>query len=203
MVFLSGFTFGGCYSSKDMLADYELLRCYCTDRSESAFAELVKRHADLVYSAALHQLNGNPDLARDVAQVVSTDLALKAALLQPSVSVAGWLYTSARFAAAKLVRSEQRRQAREQKALAMDDLDSAPDLPGDDAARLRPAIEEAMQGLDEADREALLLRYFENRDFKSVGTALAISGDAARKRVVRAVERETIPVPQGQLLPSR
>ena len=71
----------------------------------------------------------------------------------------------------------------------MDDLDSAPDLSGDHAARLRPAIEEAMQGLDEADREAVLLRYFENRDFKSMGTALAISDDAARKRVVRAVER--------------
>ena len=99
-----------------MLADNELLRRYCSDRSESAFAELVERHADLVYSAALHQLNGNPDLARDVAQVVFTDLALKAASLQPSVSVAGWLYTSARFAAAKLVRSEQRRNAREQKA---------------------------------------------------------------------------------------
>jgi RNA polymerase sigma factor (sigma-70 family) len=172
-----------------MLADNELLRRYCSDRSESAFAELVERHADLVYSAALHQLNGNPDLARDVAQVVFTDLALKATSLQPSVSVAGWLYTSARFAAAKLVRSEQRRHAREQKALAIDDLDSAPDLSGDHAARLRPAIEEAMQGLDEADREAVLLRYFENRDFKSVGTALAISDDAARKRVVRAVER--------------
>ena len=172
-----------------MLADNELLRRYCSDRSESAFAELVERHADLVYSAALHQLNGNPDLARDVAQVVFTDLALKAASLQPSVSVAGWLYASARFAAAKLVRSEQRRHAREQKALAMDDLDSAPDLSGDHAARLRPAIEEAMQSLDEADREALLLRYFENRDFKSVGTALAISDDAARKRVARAIER--------------
>lgn len=172
-----------------MLADNELLRRYCSDRSESAFAELVERHADLVYSAALHQLNGNPDLARDVAQVVFTDLALKAASLQPSVSLAGWLYTSARFAAAKLVRSEQRRHAREQKALAMDHLDSAPDLSGDHAARLRPAIEEAMQGLDDADREAVLLRYFENRDFKSVGTALAISDDAARKRVVRAVER--------------
>ncbi|HVY72314.1 MAG TPA: sigma-70 family RNA polymerase sigma factor [Verrucomicrobiae bacterium] len=172
-----------------MPADNELLRRYCSDRSESAFAELVERHADLVYSAALHQLNGNPDLARDVAQVVFADLALKAASLRPSVSVAGWLYTSARFTAAKLVRSEQRRQAREQKALAMDDLDFALDLPGADATRLRPAIEEAMQDLTEEDREAVLLRYFENRDFKSVGTALAISDEAARKRVVRALER--------------
>ena len=139
IVFLSGFAFGGCNTSKDMLADNELLRRYCADRSESAFAELVERHADLVYSTALHHLNGNPDLARDVTQVVFTDLALKAASLRPSVSLAGWFYTSARFAAAKLVRSEQRRQAREQKALAMDKLDSGPGSTSDDPARLRPS----------------------------------------------------------------
>ncbi len=172
-----------------MLADNELLRRYCADRSESAFAELVERHAGLVYSAALHQLNGNTDLARDVTQVVFTDLALKAASLGSSVSLAGWLYTGARFAAAKLVRSEQRRQAREQKALAMDNFDSGHGSTSDDPARLRPVIDQAMQELDEEDREAVLLRYFEKRDFKSVGTALGISDDAARKRVARAVER--------------
>ena len=172
-----------------MLADNELLRRYFADRSESAFAELVERHADLVYSAALHQLNGNPDLARDVAQVVFTDLAFKAGSLRPTVSLAGWLYTSARFAAAKLVRSERRRQMREHKALAMDNLDSGLGSAGDDPARLRRAIDQAMQDLDKADREVVLLRYFEGRDFKSVGTALGISDDAARKRVVRAVER--------------
>src|SRR4030095_16397863 len=89
----------------------------------------------------------------------------------------------------KFVRSEQRRQAREQKALAMDNLDSGPGSTNDDPARLRPGIEQAMQNLAEEDREAILLRYFEGRDFKSVGTALGISDDAARKRVVRAVER--------------
>ncbi len=172
-----------------MLADHELLNRYCSDRCESAFAQLVERHADLVYSTALHQLNGNPDLARDVTQVVFTDLALKAASLRPSVSLAGWLYTSARFAAAKLIRTEQRRQAREQKALAMDNLDSGPGSASDDPTRLRPVIDQAMQNLDEEDREAVLLRYFEGRDFKAVGTALGISDEAARKRVVRAVER--------------
>jgi RNA polymerase sigma factor (sigma-70 family) len=172
-----------------MLADNELLRCYCADRSESAFAELVKRHADLVYSAALHHLNGNPDLARDVTQVVFTDLALKAASLRLQGSLAGWLYTSARFAAAKLIRSEQRRQAREEKALVMDNPEIAPGSTGDDPAGLRPIIHDAMQELDEADREAVLLRYFEGQDYRSVGTALGLSDDTARKRVVRAVER--------------
>src|SRR3954463_11440590 len=138
-----------------MLADNELLRRYCSDRSEHAFAELIERHADLVYSAALHQLNGNPDLARDVTQVVFTDLALKAASLRLQGSLAGWLYTSARFAAAKLIRSEQRRQAREEKALVMDNLEIAPGSTGDDPAGLRPIIHDAMQELDEADREAV------------------------------------------------
>jgi DNA-directed RNA polymerase specialized sigma24 family protein len=81
-----------------MLADNELLRRYCAERSESAFAELVQRHATLVYGAALRQLNGNTDLARDATQMVFTDLALKAASLANHRSLVGWLYTSARFA---------------------------------------------------------------------------------------------------------
>jgi RNA polymerase sigma factor (sigma-70 family) len=169
-----------------MLADNELLRGYWTDRSESAFAELVRRHAALVYAAALRQLNGDADLALDVTQIVFTDLARKAGSVFKHRSIAGWLYTSARFAAAKLARSEQRRQTREQEAFAM----NSPDIMPEPApARLRLVIEDAMHELDEDDREAVLLRYFEGRDFKSVGSCLGISDAAARKRVIRAIER--------------
>ena len=94
-----------------MTPDRELLRQYAETRGEEAFAELVRRHLDLVYSAALRQVNGDAHLAQDVAQTVFTDLARKAEALSRRSVVTGWLYTSAHFAAAKAVRTEQRRHA--------------------------------------------------------------------------------------------
>ena len=105
-----------------MTPDCELLRRYAETRSEEAFAELVGRHLDLVYSAALRQVNGEVSLAQDVAQNVFTDLARKAAALADRQSLTGWLYTGARFAAIKAVRAERRRCAREQEAHTMRDL---------------------------------------------------------------------------------
>ena len=77
----------------------ELLRRYVTDRSDAAFAELVSRHIDLVYSAALRQVNGDSGMAQDVTQAVFTDLARKAPALLRHTSLTGWLYTSTRYLA--------------------------------------------------------------------------------------------------------
>jgi len=163
------------------------LKRYASDRSECDFEELIRRHADLVYATALRQLNGDVHLARDVAQIVFTDLARKAASILDHQSLAAWLYTSTRFASAKIARTEQRRHIREEAASAMNENHDP--LPALDPAQLRPLIEEAMLELDEADREAVLLRFFESRDFKSLGACLGLSHEAARKRVVRAIER--------------
>src|SRR5689334_10367284 len=95
-------------------SDPELLRAYALLRREDAFAELVRRHTNLVYSAALRQVGGDAPLAQEVAQAVFTDLARKAAPLSHRVDLTGWLYTSTRFAAAKAVRTERRRRAREE-----------------------------------------------------------------------------------------
>jgi RNA polymerase sigma factor (sigma-70 family) len=173
------------------IADNELLRRYHANRSEKDFAELVSRHGDLVYAVALRQLNCNADLACDVTQTVFTDLARKAAEVLARGSVPGWLYISARFASAKLLRTEQRRRQREQLASEMMEMNTP--APGFQAAidpsQLRPIIDLAMEQLDADDRDAVLLRFFEGRDFKSVGVCLGISGEAARKRVLRATER--------------
>ncbi len=189
-----------------MLPDNELLRRYSADRSESAFAELVRRHAPLVYAAAARQLNGDTDLARDVAQVVFADLARKAGTLLDRSSLAGWLYTSARFAAAKLVRTERRRQTREQEASLMEPAPLPPAVTADSGA-LEPLLSAALHELDESDREAVLLRCCEGVDFKSLGRCLGISDDAARKRVARALERlraffeaRGVPSSEGALL---
>jgi DNA-directed RNA polymerase specialized sigma24 family protein len=85
-----------------MTSDPELLARFARSRSEDAFAELVRRHVNLVYSAALRQVGGDPHLAQDVAQTVFSDLARKALALARRTNLSGWLYTSARFAAAKM-----------------------------------------------------------------------------------------------------
>jgi hypothetical protein len=110
--FLCDFPFDGCYKL-NMTSNSELLRRYAATGSEAAFAELVQRHVNLVYSAALRQVNGDAHLAQDVAQTVFTDIARKAASLSRHNTLTGWLYTSAHFAAAKIVRTENRRQAHE------------------------------------------------------------------------------------------
>lgn len=171
-----------------MTPDSELLRRYAGTKSEEAFAELVQRHVNLVYSAALRQVNGDAYLAQDVAQTVFTDLARKAGSLARREVLTGWLYTSAHFAAAKAVRTEQRRHAREQEAHTMRETIHTP-APEPDWNKLRPVLDEAMHQLKEADREAILLRYFENRQFAEVGAKLGLNENAARMRVERALEK--------------
>jgi RNA polymerase sigma factor (sigma-70 family) len=108
-----------------MKDDAELLRHYARDRSDEAFAELVRRHLNLVYSAALRQVNGDTHLAADVTQLVFVDLARKARGLTGHRVLAGWLFTSTRFAASKLVRSEQRRRRREHASDSMHDHETS------------------------------------------------------------------------------
>ena len=182
-----------------MTPDCELLRDYAETKSEEAFAELVQRHVNLVYSAALRQVNGDAHLAQDVTQTVFTDLARKAGSLARREVLTGWLYTSAHFAAAKAARTEQRRHAREQEAHNMRETLHAPAPdPGcaggfaearPDWEKLRPVLDEVMHELKETDREAILLRYFENRPFAEIGGKLGLNENAARMRVERALEK--------------
>ena len=171
-----------------MKTDSELLQEFAGNRSEPAFAELVRRHVDLVYSAALRQVNGDVHLARDVAQRVFIDLARKAKALGSHASLVGWLYTSAHHAAAHAVRSERRRRTHEQEAHAMHEIDRAGNA-SPDWEQLRPTLDAAMLELPDTDREAVLRRYFSGESFAAIGAALKVSDEAARKRVDRALER--------------
>jgi len=164
--------------------DAQLLRRYAEAGSESAFSELVSQHIDLVYSAALRQLNGDTHLAQDVAQTVFADLARKARTVSRHGVLTGWLYQATRYAASKVVRTERRRATREKEAVAMQELSSEANW--DD---LRPLLDEAMGSLGAKDRDAVLLRYFDRKELRAVGDALGISEAAARKRVSRALER--------------
>ena len=169
-------------------SDAQLLRDYAEHGHEAAFRDLVTRHTDLVYSAALRQVY-SPDLAGDIAQSVFTDLARKARPLAEKLpdagSLAGWLHRGTRYAALSYLRDTRCRLANERQAMEqlLTNSESAPDW-----ERIRPVLDEALDSLGDEDREALLLRYFKNHDFRAVGLALGVSDDAAQKRVSRAVE---------------
>jgi RNA polymerase sigma factor (sigma-70 family) len=171
-----------------MLTDSELLRRYAEEKSDDAFAELVRRHVDLVYSAAMRQVNGDAHRAKDVAQVVFTTLARKAPKLTSHPVLAGWLYTATHHAAARTVRSESRRRLREQAALHMQHSASDPAASIDWDA-VRPVLDDAMRDLSEPDREAVILRFFARRTFADIGAALNVTEDAARMRVDRALDK--------------
>jgi len=169
-----------------MTSDQQLLRRYVTEKSEIAFGELVKRYVNLVYSAALRRVNGDSHLAQDVSQQVFTDLARKAHFLSERIVLAGWLHSATGYAAAQMMRTNRRRQKREEEAAAMNALE--PDTPTDWQA-LRPLLDTALDTLSATDRDALLLRFFEQRSFAEVGLVLGSNEEAARKRVHRAVEK--------------
>jgi RNA polymerase sigma factor (sigma-70 family) len=168
-----------------MLDDQQLLRQYA-EGSEAAFAELVARYLPLVYSAALRQTNGAADLAEDIAQQVFADLARKSASLPAGTVLAGWLHRATRFTVRQLFRAERRRQAREIESFSMHTPDPNSDP---DWEQIRPWLDEALDKMNPLDRDALLLRFFEQRSLKEIGAALGSGEDAARKRVARALDK--------------
>src|SRR5688500_1246130 len=169
-----------------MIEDTELLRRYADERSEAAFAELVQRYIGFVYAAALRQLGGATHRAEEVTQLVFIALARKSRMLSGRRQLAGWLYTSAHYACAKLKRAEQRRQQRELEAFTMNETMSDADLNAD-WERLRPVLDDAMQELKSDDREVILMRFFQGRRFADVGKEFWLSEDAARMRVEREI----------------
>lgn len=170
-----------------MLEDTELLRRYAESRSEEAFAELVQRRIGLVYSVALRRTR-SPQRAEDVAQTVFADLARKAAVLSRRPALAGWLYRSAHFAAATLMRGERNRTARETEAQLMHEI-TRDDDSEQDWEKTRPLLDEVLSELDERDRDALLLRFFDDRTFAEIGRRLEVTENAARMRVERALDK--------------
>jgi uncharacterized protein (TIGR03435 family) len=174
------------YTFKSMTSDLDLLRRFARENAQDAFAEIVRRHLNLVYSAALRQVR-SPQLAEDIAQSVFADLARRGTGILPvneTNSLAPWLYAVARRTAIDAIRKESRRQLRERIAVEMNNMNAT----ANDWTQIAPLLDDAMAALDETDRSAVLLRYFENKSLREVGEALGASEDAAQKRVSRAVE---------------
>ena len=164
----------------------KLLADYVKNGSEPAFHELVARYINLVYSAAVRLVDSDAHLAEDIAQTVFMDLARQARALSKSVMLGGWLHRHTCFVAAKTMRSNRRRQFRERQAV---EMNVQQDHSAANLAEVTPILDEAINQLGAQDRAAILLRFFEQRDLRSVGEALGSSEDAAQKRVTRALEQ--------------
>jgi len=162
-----------------------LLAAYVKNGSETAFRELVERYLGLVYATALRIVGGDPHFAEDVAQTVFTHLARKARTLPGDVLLGGWLHRDACHVAATWMRGERRRQNRERQAM---EIEAQRDHTADNLARVRPVLDAAIDQLKPEDRQAILLRFFEQQDLRAVGEALGSSENAAQKRVSRALE---------------
>ncbi len=170
--------------------DLTLLREYATGNSETAFAALVERHIHLVYSVALRQVR-DPHLAEEVTQAVFIILARKAGSLGDNIILPGWLCRVARYASAKAVRTQLRRQRREQEAFMQSILDRGGDASSQPEIwkQIAPLLDHALDKLSRKDHDALVLRFFQKKNFADVGAALGASEDAAKMRVSRALEK--------------
>ena len=165
-------------------SDHELLASFARTRSEAAFAEIVRRYIDLVYSAARRQVASRHD-AEEVAQSVFVDLARRAHALGERQPLAPWLYTVTRRTAIDHVRREMSRKKREVEAT-LQDAQAEVSLSW---AELAPVLDEALASLREPEREAIVLRFLQERPLREVGAILGVSEDTAQKRVTRALDR--------------
>jgi uncharacterized protein (TIGR03435 family) len=167
------------------LDDHELLADYTRTGSEAAFAVLIARYVNLVHSAAW-RFTGNPHHAEEITQAVFIILARKAGGLRRGTVLSGWLYQTARLTAANFVKGEIRRQRREQEAY-MQSILTEPEPAA--WKQIAPLLDEAMGWLGETDRNAIVLRFFENKTARQVAAALKLNEPAAHKRVDRALEK--------------
>jgi RNA polymerase sigma factor (sigma-70 family) len=168
------------------MGDMELLRNYDRQSSEDAFAELVHRHINLVYSVALRHVS-NTAQAEEITQVVFVILARKASSLRPDTILEGWLYETTRLTALSFLRGERRRQFREQEAYMQSTLDES-----EEASiwnQMSPLLDEAMSRLGKKDRDALVLRFFKGMNLDAVAGAMNTTEAAAQSRVHRATEK--------------
>ena len=171
--------------------DLTLLREYARRNSEAAFAALVSRHVNLVYSVALRSVR-DPHLAGEITQAVFIILARKADSLGDKTILPGWLCRTARYASANALTIQRRRQHREQEAFMqsqLEDLSRQSEATAETWNQIAPLLDGAMEQLGQKDHDALVLRFFENKTFAEVGAALDASEDAAKMRVNRALEK--------------
>jgi RNA polymerase sigma factor (sigma-70 family) len=115
-------------------------------------------------------------------------LARKAEGLRPSASLAAWLLVTTRFTALDALHARARRERHEREAAEMAKTETPPIDPAQ-WDTISPHLDAALASLNGRDREAITLRYFQDKTFKEVADAMGMSVGAARQRVHRATAR--------------
>jgi RNA polymerase sigma factor (sigma-70 family) len=165
--------------------DWKLLEEYAQSGSQRAFAQLVAQHIDMVYSSALRQLHDHT-LAEEVTQIVFVILARKAGTLRPDTILGAWLHKTTHFAALNLLRTERRRRQHERKAAEM----ASEIYPTSSSwTRLSPCLDEGLARLNDRDRSAIMLRFFDQLSLAETAQTMGVSEQAASMRIHRAIEK--------------
>ncbi len=170
--------------------DISLLKSFAKTRCQDSFTQLVNRHINLVYSAALRQTHDS-HLAEDVTQAVFIILARKAPTLvstQPVLSA--WLLVVTRLSAMNALKLAARRRRHEKIAAEINSMKrEGKTNPDSNWSKIEPDLDRALASLRDGERQAIALRYFENRSMLEIGQTLGISEDAAKQRIFRAIEK--------------
>src|SRR5687767_11851161 len=173
--------------------DWGLLEQFRLARSEQAFSELVRRHAGFVLATCRRRLR-DPHLAEDAAQAVFLVLARRPPMRSGSSALAGWLYKTAVYACNNAMRAKRSRVTHERSAAA--ERATVTRMTEDPGRRERNRCEDddvlldqALAELSSKERDAVLLRFYQDKSVQQVGAMLGISQNTASKRIARAVER--------------
>ena len=166
-------------------SDRELLRAYVQNSDEAAFRKLVERYVPMVRAVALRGVR-DANLSEEITQNAFALLARKARKLSKEVTVSGWLFKTARYETLRLTRKEATRLKKMKHYAQESTLTEAAIHP---EPNFREPLDDALSKLNENDRNAILLRFYESMSYRELGEKLGKTEAAAQKQVERSLDK--------------
>ena len=174
---------GHSYSVENLMDSENHLLAYVRSGDEAAFAKVVTAYSSLVYGTAYRKTR-NVQLAEEVTQNVFVLLARKAEKLVSRPGLGGWLHRTALLVSQNLLRSEAAHQRRTELVKEKSEFS-----PGQDIEIFFEGVDEALDRLSESDRTVVMMRFFEEKEFREIGAQVGKSADAVQKQIRRALDK--------------